>query len=284
MPSQPQPPSNRALSSTPSQSSMIFQTARLHFTPLSLSDTVALHDLRTTPSVMKWSRQKGIDKNLRETENWIRKMTDEPLLDLETGELVSLENEREGQSVEEKKKAQRDITKTGISFAARELSHVEEVSSANQNANVKTEGGEDVAVPDKIIAIVGIRVVESPLTGNSQYELGYMFVPRTWGRGYASEAVRGIVKWWFEFLGSRSATQSQGGGEGGIDVEGQKQGEQKSKEIKDQDGVYAIVAKHNAASLRVAEKCGFSRVNEGFDDEGGLNEIVEFRIGREEVM
>ncbi|KAL4970263.1 GNAT family N-acetyltransferase [Aspergillus stella-maris] len=281
MPSQPQPPLNQK--SSPSQLSMAFQTARLQFTPLVLSDTEALHDLRTSPSVMKWSRQKTIDKNLRETENWIRKMTDEPLLDLETGEIIA-DSQSEGEK--EKENAEKNITKTGISFAVRELSHVEEVSSANAKSKAKAEGGETVAMPDKIIAIVGIRTVQSPLTGNSQFELGYMFVPRTWGKGYASEAVKGIVEWWFEFLGSRSTTQTQtqGGGEGGIDVEGQKQGEQKSKEIKDQDGVYAIVAKDNAASLRVMEKCGFSRVNEGFDDEGGLNEIVEFRIGREEVM
>lgn len=50
-----------------------FQTARLSFAPVSLSDTVALHELRTEPEVMKWTRQKRPDTCLQETEDWIRK-------------------------------------------------------------------------------------------------------------------------------------------------------------------------------------------------------------------
>ncbi|KAL4956032.1 GNAT domain-containing protein [Aspergillus filifer] len=274
MPSKQQPAASSSPIPQDSKSKgMTFQTARLHFAPLSLNDTVALRDLRTSSDVMKWSRQKVIDKNLRETENWIRKMTDEPLLDLETGQVLKGEIEGESSRVE------RDISETGLSFAVRKLSHVEEVIRAKANA----EGGEDVAVPDEIVGVVGIRVVESPLAGNPQFELGYMFMPRTWGKGYASEAVKGIVKWWFSFLQSQSQSQG-GGGEGETVSQRQEQGqggEEKSKEVKDQDGVYAIVAKNNAASLRVMEKCGFSRVNEGIDNEGSLNEIVEFRIGRE---
>lgn len=50
-----------------------FQTIRLSFIPVSLSDTVALHELRSEPEVMKWSTQKHTDTCLQDTEDWIRK-------------------------------------------------------------------------------------------------------------------------------------------------------------------------------------------------------------------
>ncbi|KAL4944449.1 GNAT domain-containing protein [Aspergillus oleicola] len=236
---------------------MTFLTTRLHFTPLQLSDTVALHDLRTSPETMKWSRQKVIDKNHTETENWIRKMTDEPLLNLGTGLLENPGEEGQGK--------EKDRSKTGLVFAVREIDHVH----AMQSSQNQGEG----AIPDRIIAIVGIRATESPLTDIPQFEIGYMFVPRAWGRGYASEAVKGVVRWWFSFLQSRGQSGSQGSkGEG-----------QEGNKVKDKDGVYAIVAKGNPASLRVMEKCGFKKINEGFDNDGSGIEIVEFRIGRERV-
>jgi len=49
-------------------------------------------------------------------------------------------------------------------------------------------------------------------------------------------------------------------------------------ELVDERPLWAFVAKHNAGSIRVLEKCGFSRVEERVDD-AGVAELVMRRAG-----
>ncbi|KAL4873786.1 GNAT domain-containing protein [Aspergillus spectabilis] len=201
-----------------------FQTARLQFTPLVPSDAPALYnDLRTAPSVMKWSRQGRIDYNLQDTISWINKLA-------------------EGMNVPSPSSDNEGSKPVGMVFSIREGE------------------GEARAEEDKIIGTIGVRLTKSELSEGEQFELGYMFVPSVWGKGYATEAVRGFVRWWFEFSEDYFASHSNDD---------------------DNDGVYAVVAKENGPSLRVMEKCGFRVHGEGKDEHG--TEIVEYRISRSDV-
>ncbi|KAL3480318.1 GNAT domain-containing protein, partial [Aspergillus californicus] len=214
-----------------------FQTARLSFKPSSVSDAPALHELRTEGEVMKWSRQKRPDNDIAETEAWIRKVRSgftSPETETTTTTEPGLESDKTPSPL------------TGCSFSVRNL---------NTHTN-----GEDASI-DKIIGTIGISAHKSEITGKNRCEIGYMFVPRVWGQGYASEAVKGLVGWWFDAL-KESKIQGQGQKEVALDG--------------CEEGVYAVVAKSNLGSLRVMEKCGFSVVGEGVDDEG--DGILEFCI------
>ncbi|KAL6236996.1 GNAT domain-containing protein [Aspergillus navahoensis] len=241
-----------------------FQTARLSFKPLCLTDTPALHELRTESEVMKWSVQKVPDASLQQTEDWIRAWVSTDTYPSTSGS----DPEYEGEGVVKSNQSNKNRTKSkqkGLCFSVRELAHIQ--------SSEKEEGPRQ----DRIVATVGIKEAESPITKRLQYELGYMFVPRVWGKGYASEAVKGIVRWWFEYLDSFYTLDSDyskvSGGDGG---EG---------DVAEKDRIYAIVSKTNGASLRVLEKCGFRVVGEGREDDGtgdGL-ELVEFCISRSDL-
>ncbi|KAL4781415.1 GNAT domain-containing protein [Aspergillus varians] len=225
---------------------MSFQTPRLSFTPVTLSDKVALQELRTAPEVMKWSRQKHPDTCLQDTENWIRMLTDDPLPDP-----VVQKDDGAGDS---KPAPGTGNGKKGVVFAVRELEHLNALKEGKTKANVEEQG-------DRIVAIVGAREAEAEFSTSKkmQYEIGYMFVTGVWGKGYASESVKGFVGWWFGYVASW-----------GDSSEGEEE--------VDRNGLYAVVAKANRASLRVMEKVGFRKTAEGLDGDGSGTELVEFCI------
>ncbi|KAI9368424.1 GNAT domain-containing protein [Aspergillus egyptiacus] len=235
-----------------------FQTPRLILTSLSLSDAPALHELRTEPEVMKWTRQKRPDKDIQETEAWIAKVLSaiRPFPGMnsitesgaQSNSNSSSSSEQQQQQEEEEEE---EVGVKGCQFAIRELSQLR--SSFSQNPEVEIEAGAPEAqVPDRIIGTLGIGRIASDLTGRVRYEIGYLVLPRVWGRGYASEAVRGVMGWFFDLLARTGKEHGERG----------------------QEAVYAIVAKSNAASLRVMEKCGFVAVGEGVAKDGV--EVVEF--------
>ncbi|KAL2813732.1 GNAT domain-containing protein [Aspergillus granulosus] len=210
---------------TTSQSESItptFQTARLTFTPLTQTDAVPIHELRSAPEVMKWSRKGRPDASVTETQQWL-------------DDLLAETQAKAGPSQPGSDGSHPDRRRDVI-FAVREVAHV------------GSGPGED-----RIVAQAGIMKGISEVTGVERFEIGYMFVPGVWGKGYASEAVRGMVQWWFGLC------PEEGRGE--------------------TEGIYAIVAKSNLASLRVMEKCGFQLVGEGVDDHG--EELVEFCVKNE---
>ncbi|KAL4818705.1 GNAT domain-containing protein [Aspergillus spinulosporus] len=253
--------------STDSSFDLSFQTARLSFKRLCLADTLALHELRTEPDVMKWSIQKTPDASLQQTENWIR-----GTITTDTYPLTSSSNqeyEEERSPVKEQTESKSRSKKNGLCFAVRELAYIQSLEN------------KDGPRQDRIVGSIGIKQAESPVTKRPQYELGYMFVPRVWGKGYASEAVKGIVRWWFGYLDSlnfseledsREDCREEVGGEG---------------EVVDNEKIYAIISKKNGASRRVLEKCEFqlareSRANDDIGSGDG-EELIEFCISRADV-
>ncbi|CBF88389.1 hypothetical protein AN0987.2 [Aspergillus nidulans FGSC A4] len=259
--------------STDSSLNLSFQTARLSFMRLCLADTLALHELRTEPEVMKWTVQKIPDAGLQQTENWIRAtMTTDtyPFTSssdreyAEEGSPVMDQTERQSQSNTKSRSKEK-----WFCFAVRELAYIQSLEN------------KDDPRQDRIVGIVGIKEAGSPITKRLQHELGYMFVPRVWGKGYASEAVKGIVRWWFGYLDSlnfsgledsRAKGGKEDGGEG---------------EAVDNERVYAIISKKNGASRRVLEKCEFQVVGRRETDDVGSGdgeELIEFYISRADVM
>ncbi|KAL4809333.1 GNAT domain-containing protein [Aspergillus unguis] len=240
-------PNSIKTAASPSQHrDVTFTTARLAFSAMLPTDALALQELRKDPAVMQWSRQGRPDETVEETEAWIRKAT-------------GLSEEEASATSKERKETEKKDKETfrGIVFVVRERGQTREGEGQQE--------GEEV--DERIIAIVGVRE-EASLTvpEKRQYELGYMFVARAWGKGYASEAVRGIVPWWFEYLEALSSDEY------GRDLE-----------IVDKDSMYAVVAKTNSASMRVMDKCGFRVNGEAEDDERGTM-LAEFCISRADCI
>ncbi|KAL4733903.1 GNAT domain-containing protein [Aspergillus similis] len=265
-------PAAKSTSTDPSFN-LSFQTARLSFKPLCLADTLALHELRTEPEVMKWSIQKIPDASLQQTENWIR-----ATISTDTYPFTSSSNwvyeeggspERDQTGSKSKGNTKSRSKKKGICFAVRELAYIQSLED------------QDGPRQDRIVASVGIKEAVSPIRKRPQYELGYMFVPRVWGKGYASETVKGILRWWFGYLDSLNSSDlkdSTGNG---------REEDEREGEVVDNERIYAVISKKNAASRRVLEKCEFQVVGEGRenDDVGNGNgeELIEFCISRADV-
>ncbi|KAL4766464.1 GNAT family N-acetyltransferase [Aspergillus foveolatus] len=258
--------------STDSSFNLSFQTSRLSFMRLCLADTLALHELRTEPEVMKWSIQKIPDASLQQTEDWIRATITDTYPFTSSSDR---EYEEEGSPVmdQTESKSQSNTKsrskKKWFCFAVRELAYIQSLEN------------KECPRQDRIVGIVGIKEAESPITKRPQHELGYMFVPGVWGKGYASEAVKGIVRWWFGYLDSLNLSgleYSRGDGEKEDGGEG---------EVVDNERVYAIISKRNGASRRVLEKCEFRVVGgrrENYDvGRSDGEELIEFCISRADV-
>jgi RimJ/RimL family protein N-acetyltransferase len=78
--------------------------------------------------------------------------------------------------------------------------------------------------------------------------VGYIIHPDSWGKGYATEALQGLLAaWWALPLEEKDA----GDGDG---------------LMADGDAIFAETEKENAGSGRVLMKCGFQAIDEFFDD------------------
>lgn len=87
-----------------------------------------------------------------------------------------------------------------------------------------------------------------PRKGADDFEIVYLLRPEAWGRGYATEIARRLVRYGFEDLGLPRVVAT-------IDVE-------------------------NRASINVAEKVGMRRVGE-YEDEHGTTLV--YAVGRDDV-
>ncbi|KAE8350052.1 GNAT domain-containing protein [Aspergillus coremiiformis] len=59
--------------SNPHSETPPIHTARLLLRPFKRTDLPALHHLRTTPEVMRWTRQNRIDTSVEETQTWMER-------------------------------------------------------------------------------------------------------------------------------------------------------------------------------------------------------------------
>ncbi|KAE8313959.1 GNAT domain-containing protein [Aspergillus transmontanensis] len=180
-------------------------TARLLLRPFRASDLPALHVLRTTPDVMRWTRQGRIDATTEETSKWMERFTQ----DTEPGE------------------------QPNYNFAV-----LRKPISGAVHATESEEGD--------VIGVMGIVSI-SPEDGP---EVGYLFLPETWGMGYATEALRGFAEAWWRLPVPGDGVS--GNGEGAEEV----------------GTLRAVTDKTNLGSARVLTKCGWTVVGEGVDGEG----------------
>ncbi|KAL3444605.1 putative GNAT family acetyltransferase [Aspergillus insuetus] len=103
----------------------------------------------------------------------------------------------------------------------------------------------------RVVGYVGINeVYPSP-------EIGYSIHPDYWGKGYATEALNGLLELWWSL-----PRQSQ-------DCEVAEETER----------VFAICEKTNLGSVKVLRKCGFSVLREmTFEDDGGLDDLFIWEL------
>ena len=88
---------------------------------------------------------------------------------------------------------------------------------------------------DQFIGWAGLKYFTTEINGHQNfYELGYRFIPKFWGKGYATELAKVLTKYAFEQYPI--------------------------------DTLYAYTDAKNFASIRVLEKAGFERKNSFLDD------------------
>ncbi|PLB44586.1 hypothetical protein P170DRAFT_468231 [Aspergillus steynii IBT 23096] len=120
----------------------------------------------------------------------------------------------------------------------------------------------------RIIGTTGLRLSSSPLPNASpsikRWEIGYGFHPDAWGRGLATETVRGWIRMVSEkglVDGVPGLNCKPGTGNGGVEIK---------------RALAACTDARNGASMRVLEKCGFVLAGEFLDEQGRRNFEFEF--------
>ncbi|KAE8402035.1 GNAT domain-containing protein [Aspergillus pseudonomiae] len=203
-----------------------FQTARLDIRPLVLSDAEDVFEMRRDPEVAKWGSSGTPDLSISQTIDWMVSR--------------SLGSDVDDTTITPKKK------KSGpnVIFAVREL-----------QPSVAFPGG-------KVIGTMGIKQLGIPLdpagSNRVRWELGYGFHAGAWGKGYATEAARGVLGHFGEI---RRALEGQGQGYEAVAVV---------------EGLWAATAEENLGSQAVLRKCGFEFVGKFVDDLGRKN--LDFQV------
>ncbi|KAE8147471.1 GNAT domain-containing protein [Aspergillus avenaceus] len=106
----------------------------------------------------------------------------------------------------------------------------------------------------RVIGTLGVNLIPSPTApeAGSRWEIGYGFHTCVWGRGYATEAVRGFMGVW----GALRPALEEG-------VDG---------DVRVLEGLFASADERNERSGNVLRKCGFEVVG-GFVDEIGRRNL-----------
>lgn len=114
---------------------------------------------------------------------------------------------------------------------------------------------EELSDPGRVIGVLGLPWVGEP-------EAGYMFRTEAWGKGYATEA----LKAWLDYYWSLPREEiemviPEENKESALDA--RPKGERELVQARRKDGkeiLVAVTTKENMASQRVLSKCGFERV------------------------
>ncbi|KAF4216149.1 hypothetical protein CNMCM8980_007479 [Aspergillus fumigatiaffinis] len=199
-----------------------FRTARLQFDAMVDADAAGIHAIRGLEEVMKWSHKKVPDADLATTTKWVE-------------EYLRPEQRVPG----------------NVGYVIREIEPVSESEASGTGAGGDGKGEFEfqllVFFGRRIIGSIGLRHGLVEVLGGKRWELGYIFHPDFWGKGYATEAVRGLMGAWPGIY--------QGINWGEVQQE-------RSAEV------VAITDKGNEASMRVLRKCGFEAVEEFVDEDG----------------
>ncbi|GFG23778.1 probable GMP synthase [glutamine-hydrolyzing] [Aspergillus udagawae] len=194
-----------------------FRTARLQFHPMVDADAAGIHAIRGLEEVMKWSLKKVPDADLATTRKWVEEyLRPEPR------------------------------TPGNVGYVLREIGSGP--GSGSESESEASGVGEDGDGKGRIIASIGLHYGLVEELGEKRWELGYIFHPDFWGKGYATEAVRGLMGAWtgiYQRVNWGDVVQQERSGE-----------------------VVAITDDGNEPSKRVLRKCGFEAVEEFVDDDG----------------
>ncbi|KAJ5925585.1 GNAT domain-containing protein [Penicillium verhagenii] len=189
------------------------QTPRLTLRPFQSTDLQSLYKLRTTPEVMQWTSQVQIDKSPQQTREWMQNFIDET-----------------------------DIPRRNYNFvvclrADNDDNHLDEHShDSSPQAN------------SLLIGVCGLTGLDSlPISPLPSF--GYMFLPETWGKGYATEAALGFQQAWMSLISL------------GLQIHSVPSGLRH-----DLFNIRAVTLESNLPSAKVLRKCGwrtYETVDEG---------------------
>ncbi|KAH8433510.1 GNAT family N-acetyltransferase [Aspergillus melleus] len=267
-----------------------FHTARLTFVPMNADlHAAAIFETRGCEHVMKYSINHAPDPSVAETHAWASKYNhfDGPPTSININDNIS----PIGYVIQER-------LPVPASSSSPLNNTISDTTTTTKQAKTDVKFGPPQN-QDRIIGMTGLGLNTSPLTPNSperRWELGYGFHPSAWGRGIATEVVRGWIRavgeeglLGFAFSSSSSSSSNTGSASGSGSTSGSPStgtdtvsdsvnGSTAEGKMKIKPVLAACTDARNEASMRVLEKCGFVRTGEFLDSEGRGNFEFEYRF------
>lgn len=205
----------------PSQTPAI-HTTRLVLRPFQQDDLPVLQKLRSRPEVMRWAYQGRIDLTEQETRTWMQRFI-----------------------YENDEKERRNYHFVVWRKESGEKSPPEKDKFTGNGS--KTLG---------FIGVLGTVSLDKP----DGPEVGYLFLPEAWGKGYATEALNGFTKAWWDLPSQTSLSPHSSQSEAAL---------------------FAVTSKSNPGSANVLTKCGWSISGDAVEDIGGRQvELLKWTLKR----
>ncbi|KAJ5108435.1 GNAT domain-containing protein [Penicillium angulare] len=192
-------------------------TNRLILRQFQWTDLPNLYKLRTTPEVMQWTSQGGIDTSIEQTREWMQKY------------------------IEDTDTTPEKVTRLNFNFiVSLRTDNVEKVVDESGNSDSNT-----------FIGVCGLPALDS-LPVSPIPSLGYIYLPESWGKGYATEAALGFQAEWRRLIALAHQVYSIPAGS-----------------RQDLYKLRAVTDVKNLGSAQVLRKCGWT-VYEQVEEDGML--------------